>query len=403
MIISAVKRIVVVIALTIASMAVTASEGEYTLSPSFKKSFAIIQQWISQDKSEQSLTRLNSLSNRNLNPYEHALVAQTRGFLLAQNDDYSSAIMAFEEALKTRALPKDSRQRLHYNLGQLYMAQEKFSLGIQHLETWLASDEKGEAAVYSWIGYAYYQLKNYQEAENILKEALIKYSPLREWYQVLSAIYLDSKRYSDSVILLKQAIAIFPDDHFLWRQLASSFLYAQKEMDALTVLMLSKEMDAYESYDIPLMAQLFRRIGAPYYGAKLIQSAIDSNKIKSNYSNYRLLAECLSQARDNNNAIHAYEKAAEYTKDGDMYFRSGELLIGLERWKEAENSLSRSLERGIKNPGQAYYLKGISQHEQGKLAASLASFRKALADKHVHSYAAQWIKRLEVGLEPHKG
>ena len=372
-----------------------ASESGYTLSSHFRQAFAIIRQQIDQERADEAMARLDTLSRRSLNPYEKALVEQTRGFLLAQRDDYAAAIEAFESALKSGALPKSATLGLHYNLGQLYMAEERFRLAAEHLDSWLRMADEPEAAVYSWLGYAYYQQKEYAKAERTIKTALQRFSPLREWYQILSAIYMESERYQESAALLREGIAIFPEDKFLWRQWASSLLYAQQEMEALTVLMLAWQQGVLDAPDVPLMAQLFRRINAPYYGAKLIRESLSDRKLDPGLKTYRLLAECLSQAREAEAAADAYAQAARFSDDGEMDLRRAELLIGLERWAAAEKSLRKALDRGIAKPGQAHYLLGIALHEAGKNDAALAAFRKALEDEGITRFAAQWIKRLK--------
>lgn len=372
-----------------------AGESEYTLSSHFRQAFAIVRQQIDQDRADEAMARLDTLSRRSLNPYEKALVEQTRGFLLAQRDDYAAAIKAFEQALKRGALPKSAVLGLHYNLGQLYMAEERFQLAAEHLDSWLKMTDESEAAVYSWLGYAYYQLKEYAKAEHIIKTALQRFSPLREWYQILSAIYIESGRYQESADLLNKGVASFPEDKFLWRQWASSLLYSQQEMEALTILMLAWQQGVLDAPDVPLIAQLFRRISAPYYGAKLIRESLGDRKLAPGLKTYRLLAECLSQAREAEAAADAYAQAARFSNDGEMDLRRAELLIGLERWAAAEKSLRKALDSGIAHPGQAYYLLGIALHEEGKNTAALASFMKALEDESVTRFSKQWIKRLE--------
>ena len=81
--------------------------------------------------------------------------------------------------------------------------------------------------------------------------------------------------------------------------------------------------------------------------------------------------------------------------DGNLYHRCAQILLRMERWRDAVDMLDAALAKGLKSPEQAYLLKGIAAYQAGQMKTAASAFRLAGRYKKTKNQAQQWLSQVE--------
>ena len=357
---------------------------------------AIVAEAMDAGRDEDALARLEVLRQRRLNPTERALVERTRGYLLARQERFDAAIDALRAALDTGALQGEALQAVRLDLGQLLLAQGRDREGLALLEAWRADGGRLSAPLVDWIAYAYYRNGRKAEAAALLDEALGRFPPRRNWYELRAALYQEAGEHARAVALLQEALDRFPGAGALWRRLAAAQLALERPEAALASLLIADGQGLLGPEDRLLIARLFNQVGAPYHGARLLQAALESGELAPESDHWGLVGELLAQARERQAALAAFARAAEGAEDGRWDLRRGELLLDKGDWAAAEAALARALERGVETAARprAAYLLGVALAQQGRVIEARARFQAVRDDAQLGPYARRWLQRL---------
>ena len=96
--------------------------------------------------------------------------------------------------------------------------------------------------------------------------------------------------------------------------------------------------------------------------------------------------------------MKAYEQAGKAASDGSIYLRQGYILVDLERWPDALNSLDRALQKGgldDRKTAEAYLLRGMAQFNLGNLDSASSDWGKAGRYEKTREAARQWMNHLQ--------
>ena len=91
----------------------------------------------------------------------------------------------------------------------------------------------------------------------------------------------------------------------------------------------------------------------------------------------RLLANAWASAKENKNAIEAFQRLAEIEKNGESLVRVANLYLEIGQWQQAEQELVKAIDLGLEDAGSAYLLLGIVLAEQDDYKESFAALRRA--------------------------
>ena len=106
-------------------------------------------------------------------------------------------------------------------------------------------------------------------------------------------------------------------------------------------------------------------------------------------------------AEDDSHAIEAYGKAAGMSKDGNVDYVRGSLLLNNDRGKEAVEALRQAVAKGgLKQPGEAYILLGDAENNENNSAAATAAWEKAKGYPSTKTMAEQRLKSGKSGKAP---
>jgi hypothetical protein len=137
------------------------------------------------------------------------------------------------------------------------------------------------------------------------------------------------------------------------------------------------------------MAQLYLSVEAPYEAAKLLQKAMDEDKLDKEVKNWKLLSQSWFLAQYDDNAIIALREAAKLSDDGELDIRLARSLSNIADFKGCVNSAKVAIEKGdLKRLDDSYITLGMCQFEVAMYEDSKASFALAQVDANARNEVA---------------
>lgn len=179
---------------------------------------------------------------------------------------------------------------------------ENYDRSVEALLKCIDLDDS-KPVVYYELGKNYVALKNFGEAEDVLKKAVSK-EPDNEWYlDALYDFYVKQNDYNKAIKTVKQLVAYHPDYK---EDLASLYITTKKYDDALKIL---DELDAASGISISrdmMRNQIYAATGRKKDQIKNLEERVDNNPDKE--SNYLAL---IFRYSENNEKEKAFETAKE--------------------------------------------------------------------------------------------
>ncbi len=368
-----------------------------------KKAFARIEEaqtLIGEERYTEAMSPLNEVINGDYKPYEKAVAIQTSGYIYAAQGDYARTIKTFERALAVGALPQGVVNDITYNLAQLNLAEDNTVKARDLLLRWFAAqpEEPKSAAPYALLAQIYLILEDYRQAETTIKKALARAEePKQAWIRVLLAVLLQEERYKEARPVLEDAVERWPGQKAFWQQLVVVYYDANEEdlafvanqaMYVQGMLQTGKELER--------MAQLYLYHDVPYLAVKILSEGIKDGVIEKTKKNYEILANGYMHAREWALAVDPLKKAAEKSKNGDLYVQLGQAYLQDEKWKEASSAFTQALKKGdLKDAGNVYLLHGYTQLKLGDIDKAIKTYRLAGDFDEYAKQAFRMIRNLE--------
>jgi tetratricopeptide (TPR) repeat protein len=299
-----------------------------------------------------ALTRLNELMRARqdrMTDFDRASVLQIRGSAHVNLENLDEGLNDFAEALRLRALPEDQNERLRYNLAQLYFATERYRESIDFFNRWLeGSDVTPSHTTFFMLAAAHYHLDEFAEALPYIDRAIeLTEEPTRRYYDLKNILLSELDRVPARTELMKQMVALWPEELSYWRQLSGLYLDQDMQMESFSTLESAYLGGLIESADdIILLAQFYSTFNNPHRGAKLIEAEMEDGRVERNVRNLELLSQLWSQAREHRRAIPVLREAASISETGDLYFRLGQALLADEQNEAAETAFQNAIDTG---------------------------------------------------------
>ena len=252
-------------------------------------------------------------------------------------------------------------------------------------------------AALEMLGECHLRAGRYDEALTPIKTAIDMYresgqAPKENWLLLLRVIYFEQKDYENMLEVVKELIAYYPKDTYV---LTLAGIYSElgdtKKQLALTEVLYEKGYLNTTSHIVNL-ANLYLLHGLPYKAAVLLEKEMASDIVEGNERNLRLLSQAWYQAREDQKAIPPLERAADISKDGELYVRLAQAHINLENWRDASEAVREALRLGgLKRDDQANIMLGMALFNQKRLEQARRAFEVAQRDNRSRRAAEQWI------------
>jgi tetratricopeptide (TPR) repeat protein len=148
--------------------------------------------------------------------------------------------------------------------------------------------------------------------------------------------------------------------------------------------------------EVRRLAELMLFLEQPYRSAQVMDKALRDELIEGDASAYELLSNSWIAAREYDKSVAPLQRAAELSKDGEIYVRLAQVHLQREKWAEAEQALHRALAKGgLQNPGGAQLLMGITFYSQDRPNEALSWFSEANQHEQTRDEAQNWLKYIE--------
>ncbi|HDH10950.1 MAG TPA: tetratricopeptide repeat protein [Nitrospirae bacterium] len=162
------------------------------------------------------------------------------GYISARFKKYDDAVSYYERAISVDPNYSDAIN----NLGVTYAELEDWDKAIQHFKDALNNPMyRTPDWAYSNLGYAYYKQGNYTEAENALREALVRNPVFPGAMYILGLVYTERGNEKAAIKEFKKAIGILPDYMDAHWELANAYLRLGEKARALKHFRVVAEKD----------------------------------------------------------------------------------------------------------------------------------------------------------------
>jgi len=373
-------------------------EKTYVLQPTTMKKLAKFYEYSQEEDYDGALDVLISLAKRkSLKKHDRATVYQYMGYMYAAKEDYAKAVKAMERSLAQNALPFATSQLVKFNLGQLYMAEERMDDAIRVLQGWYDEEDAPSADQHFRLAVAYMATERYGEALPYARKAVsMSKKPKERYYQVNLNTEFQLGNFLESLELLKLLAMHFPKAMY-YKQLAFGYTELGEMETALAVLQLAYgEGWLDKDKDLIGLAQRFYSQDLPYQAANVLQKGLDDEIIERTEKNLEFLSSALLTAREYEASLKPLGEAASLSENGDLYVRLAQVHLQVERWREAQNALEQAVKKGeLKDPYRAQLLLGITHFELKRYTSARAAFARASRDENLSASAAQWIEHTD--------
>ncbi len=353
------------------------------------------------DNYQAAMNALNTLSkDSSLNSYEKAQMYNFYAFIYYSQDRYKDAVRAYENVLAQPDLPEAMENGTLYSLAQLYFQTEDYSKSISLMERWFRVANNPGPDPYVIVAQAYYQLKDYRKAlpniETAMRIAREQGKKVKEnWLLLQRLFYYELEDYPKSEQVLKELVRLFPKKVY-FTQLSAVYHELNDEAKQLAAMELAYYQGMLnQGRELMNLAQLYVANGVPYRGAKVLQEAVDTNKVEPTLSTLRLLSQAWYMAAEDEKAIPPLRQAAGMSDDGELYVRLAQSYLNLDRYADAAEALRSAISKGkIRRPGDANVMLGMSLYELDRLDQARSAFRAAANYDGNERTARQWIDHI---------
>lgn len=337
-------------------------------------------------------------------PLTLALAWQKRGFLFNETGRREKALEAFDKALELDSLDSASNSQVLANTAQILVLLDRHDEAAGRMTAWLeqaetiSPDERVRAA---WV---FYEAGRFDAAALHLKAALQESKqagsrPMAEWYDMLLAALHHGGQYTDMVRWLPEIMEQRPNDKRYWQQLAAAHVGLNQERQAAAVLTAGLHKGVFDQpQDIVQVARMMRQAKAPHLGARILEQAVNDDRIPATQDNLNLLADAWLQARETRKAATTLIRKVEHAEDCATRLRIGRLFMQIEDWSAATPHLEHaSGTRCAETKPDALLLLGMAAFHQGRVGEARKAFVQARENPKVRRQAEIWLDGIRFG------
>ena len=331
--------------------------------------------------------------------YVQGIVYQLLGHLGTLEGDYGAAAANFKKSIDFDSLPNTTHFQMMMQYAQLLMLDGDHRRGLKALEDYMNVVDEIPDTAFAVKANAHVQLEQYREAKAAIKQAIqLADKPNESWYQLLLGVHSELSEYTEMADVLRILISLAPNKKIYWTQLHSVLFTLKQDKQSLAVWELAYTKNLFDKEgDYLQLFKLYSYNKIPYKAGSVLQKALDSKIVESNFKNWKQLGAAWYEARELRKALAAYDKASEYAEDGEMDLTRSYLYLDLEEWSNAISSITTALQKGgldDNKTGNAWLMLGMSQASLKKYAQARTAFNNATKYEKSRNNAQQWLSHL---------
>ncbi len=354
---------------------------------------------IEQDATENVSLSVSELEAKLTTFHDAATRASAERFLAKQyagNKDYSKAAQLIEDSLRRSEGSDASRRELLLQLAQLYLLQKNYDGAAQALQRYLDTHPPERVDDYVLLAQIQYQRKQYVASAAALDKAFtLQKNPDKVFLQTALGVYYSIGNFERCAEVIQQLVAQDINNAELWQQWVSLYLKAGKHSAALDVMALAWEQDIpFREQDVLLLTDLYAINKIPGRGARVLEEAIQSGRIKSDTKINDRLFRLWMQAGERDKATIALEKAALNGTDTELQLHLAQLYMEKEQWQAMQTMVLKACDGALPERlvARANLLLGVSQLKLGDTALARRSLINATVVGGALEQASQWLQ-----------
>ena len=384
--------------ITLLSIACCTSAMADSISSKTFKKLTEAQELMSQDDIPGAIGELESLLQEvQDDSLDQALTLQMLGYAEMSAERFDVAIRHLTASLALNKLPESVKYNVGYMVAQLYAALEQYDEALEFAAGWFTSLEDPKPSQMMFMANIYAQTKRFKEAIPYAERAIeASEQPSESWYQLITSANFEIEDFPQAGRWLRRLIERWPAKSSYWEQLASIYVMMGNEAMALSTLRLAWSEGVLErEASIKSMVQLAAARGIPDHAARMLEKGFEQKLLPQDEVFVRLLANAWASAKENKNAIEAFQRLAEIEKNGESLVRVANLYLEIGQWQQAEQELVKAIDLGLEDAGSAYLLLGIVLAEQDDYKESFAALRRARSFEKTERQAIKWLSYAE--------
>lgn len=351
---------------------------------------------IDEKKYAEAKSEFDKLSKMHRSPYEQAMTHSVYAYYHFSQDDYQGAIKSYNKVLELN-VPDSTRQTTLYSLAKLHMALEQYPKTIESLRKWMQLSKAENPEAHIMLGQSYLQLNDQQlaliEIKKGMQIARNEGRTIKEnWYLLERAIYFQQKDYQGLERTLKELVAFYPKTQY-WLQLSAVYDQLNQAQRSLAVLETAYDKGYLQKQnELMSFASLLLQSELPYKAARVLEQALQEERIEKSSKHMTLLADAWMLAKENDKAIAVLESAVEISETGDQAFKLAQVYMEKNQWEKSEKFIDKAIQKGkLKDEGSAWLIQGLARFNQKKLDSAVSAFNKAKKFDKQNKAADQWL------------
>ena len=327
--------------------------------------------------------------------YDTAYVSRMIAVMYATlGDNEELTIKYLKEAIAPDLLNEMEQGESIKLLADMQLQTKAYKDALTNYYAWMDFTGKSDGQTWIKIANAYYELKQLDKVIEPADKAIAAFGPEKpnqNPYILKVTAYYELKDYKNAVDVLETVVQLFPENKQWWTQLPMFYLMIEDYEKATQTLDLAYELGHLtKDTQIKTLASLYSQSDAPYRAARLLEKYISSGVIKRDDVNIATLANAWHSAQEIDKAATYFGELAKMTGSAADYRKHGMLLKQDEQFSKAVVSLNKAIDLGISGSGRIYMSIAESYFYLEKYKEAYAAIQKAVADPQSRKYAKGW-------------
>jgi tetratricopeptide (TPR) repeat protein len=367
------------------------------------KQLNVIYEKVSEEQYDEAYAGLQKMLGRaGRDTYLQAILNQALAQVEWSRGNYPESLAFFEKAVELNTLPDHAHFTLMYQIAQLYFMQERNDEALEKLDLWFCKSPADQitSAAYVLQASIYAQKDDYAGVLKAIDTAIsMDNDPKETWYQLKLAAHYELEQYPRAAETLEIMISNWPQKKIYWTQLSQIYFRLKKDDRSLAIQALAYRNGLLDKQaDLLYLSSLYSNAEVPYKAAEVLENGVEAGIVEPNKHHWTMIAESWYAAEELERSLRAYEQAGDAANDGIIDLRRGYILVDLERWPAALESLDQALQKGgldERKTAEAYLLRGMAQFNLGNFESASSDWGKAGRYDKTREAARQWMNHLQ--------
>ncbi|MCZ6895109.1 MAG: hypothetical protein O7H40_13820 [Gammaproteobacteria bacterium] len=331
----------------------------------------------------------------NMTPWETYTIEKLDMQLYLNQQELDQALPRLHAMVETGVMPQEDKEA-YFRIAMLLASNEQdyahvIAYGIEALDYPDWDDQADEV-----LGTAYYFSGDLAGAEQFTQSVIARKEAAgeRASLQTLNVLYNSQQDQGKEEVAIQTAglIAVVDPTPENWGRVIDYAFSSANLVDHqyLNLYRLRRETNSLAPADYPGMANMAVEMGLPAEAQSVLNEAIATGNLQAGEI-AEAVADVSALTSETEASLAGFASEAAASPDGQVEVQYGELLLGYERFAEAEGAIRRGIEKGgMANPADARVLLGIALLEQGKKPEAQQAFSEAEQNPTTQPVAWAW-------------